>query len=64
MSSSAIFILDLKGKTIISRNYRGDVDMGVIDRFLPLLMDREEDGLACPVISSQDATFVYIKHNN
>ncbi|KHJ95270.1 hypothetical protein OESDEN_04788 [Oesophagostomum dentatum] len=38
--------------------------MGVIDRFLPLLMDREEDGLACPVISSQDATFVYIKHNN
>ncbi|RCN50363.1 adaptor complexe medium subunit family protein [Ancylostoma caninum] len=64
MSSSAIFILDLKGKTIISRNYRGDVDMGVIDRFLPLLMDREEEGLACPVISNQDATFVYIKHNN
>ncbi|PIO62543.1 hypothetical protein TELCIR_15895 [Teladorsagia circumcincta] len=37
--------------TIISRNYRGDVDMGVIDRFLPLLMDREEDGLACPVFT-------------
>ncbi|KJH47168.1 adaptor complexe medium subunit family protein [Dictyocaulus viviparus] len=51
MSSSAIFILDLKGKTIISRNYRGDVDMGLIDRFLPLLMDREEDGLASPVFT-------------
>ncbi|VDM57225.1 unnamed protein product [Angiostrongylus costaricensis] len=64
MSSSAVFILDLKGKTIISRNYRGDVDMGLIDRFLPLLMDREEEGLASPVISNQDVTFVYIKHNN
>ncbi|KAJ1345984.1 hypothetical protein KIN20_000639 [Parelaphostrongylus tenuis] len=64
MSSSAVFILDLKGKTIISRNYRGDVDMGLIDRFLPLLMDREEEGLASPVISNQDVTFVFIKHNN
>jgi len=27
MTASAVFILDLKGKVIISRNYRGDVPM-------------------------------------
>ena len=27
MVASAVFILDLKGKVIISRNYRGDVPM-------------------------------------
>ncbi|CAI4229977.1 unnamed protein product [Auanema sp. JU1783] len=64
MSSSAIFILDLKGKTVIARNYRGDVDMGVIDKFMPLLMDMEEDGQMSPVITHQDSTFVFIKQNN
>ena len=29
MVASAVFILDLKGKVIISRNYRGDVPMCV-----------------------------------
>ncbi|VDK20406.1 unnamed protein product [Anisakis simplex] len=64
MSSSAIYILDLKGKVIISRNYRGDVDMSVIDKFMPLLMEREEDGRQSPILDHQDATFIYIKHSN
>jgi hypothetical protein len=49
---------------IISRNYRGDVDMGVIDRFMPALMDREEDGMTSPILHHDEATFVYIKHTN
>ncbi|VDO42628.1 unnamed protein product, partial [Onchocerca flexuosa] len=44
MSCSAIYILDLKGKVIISRNYRGDIDMSIIDKFMPLLLEREEEG--------------------
>uniref|UniRef100_A0A0N5A8T1 MHD domain-containing protein n=1 Tax=Syphacia muris TaxID=451379 RepID=A0A0N5A8T1_9BILA len=64
MSSSAVYILDLKGKVIIARNYRGDIDMGVIDKFLPLLMEREEEGRQSPVIDYSDATFIYIKHAN
>lgn len=44
MSCSAVFILDLKGKVIISRNYRGDIDMNVIDKFIPRLIDMEEEG--------------------
>ena len=31
MACSALFFLDLKGKVIISRNYRGDVPMNVAE---------------------------------
>jgi len=64
MSSSAIFILDLKGKVIVGRNYRGDVDMNVIDKFMPLYMEKEEEGYLTPVLYHHEATFVYVKHSN
>lgn len=32
MVASALFIMDLKGKIIISRNFRGDIPMTVSDR--------------------------------
>ncbi|CAJ0578272.1 unnamed protein product, partial [Mesorhabditis spiculigera] len=64
MASSAIFILDLKGKVIIARNYRGDVDMGVIDKFMPLLVEKEEEGMVTPILIHHEATFVFIKHSN
>jgi AP-1 complex subunit mu len=41
--SSAVFILDLKGKVIISRNYRGDVPMaGVSDKFTAAVVNQED----------------------
>ena len=85
MSSSAIFILDVKGKVnlwldfpsfglisflgfwwqvLISRNYRGDVEMGIIDKFLPLLMEKEEEGNVTPLIQTTECTFMYIQHQN
>lgn len=64
MSSSAIYILDVKGKVLISRNYRGDIDLGVIEKFMPLLMEKEEEGLVTPLIYTNECTFAYIKYNN
>jgi len=64
MSSSVVYILDLKGKVLISRNYRGDLDMGMIDKFMPLVMDREEEGNISPIIQHGDVTFAFIKYNN
>ncbi|KAI1700126.1 adaptor complexes medium subunit family domain-containing protein [Ditylenchus destructor] len=67
MVCSAIFILDLKGKVIISRNYRGDVDMTVIEKFIPMLIDmEEEEGFQAPIMSveSPESTFIFIKYNN
>lgn len=37
-----IFLLDVKGKVLIARNYRGEIDSNVIDKFMPLLMEKGE----------------------
>ncbi|XP_007430263.1 AP-1 complex subunit mu-2 [Python bivittatus] len=64
MSASAIFILDLKGKPLISRNYKGDVNMSEIDYFMPLLMQKEEECALTPVLSHGKVHFLWIKHSN
>ena len=38
--------------------------MNVIEKFLPLVLDEEEDSNSSPIIISEDVTFVYIKYNN
>uniref|UniRef100_A0A8C2XIP7 AP-1 complex subunit mu-2 n=1 Tax=Cyclopterus lumpus TaxID=8103 RepID=A0A8C2XIP7_CYCLU len=57
-----IFIFD--SSVLICRNYKGDVDMAEIDHFFPLLMQHEEDGLLCPVLSRGNVHFMWIKHSN
>jgi len=64
MVASAIYILDSKGKVLISRNYRGDIPMNVIDHFPKLLLEHEEEGTLTPVIPKDDMAFVFIKFNN
>ncbi len=51
-------------QVLISRNYRGDVEMGVIDKFLPLLMEKEEEGNLTPLLQTSGCTFMYIQHQN
>jgi len=60
---SALFIMDIKGKVIISRNYRGDVPMTVNERFASYIHEKEEMEQR-PVFTDEGYTFVYIKHNN
>lgn len=38
--------------------------MGVIEKFMPLLMEKEEEGLLTPILQTNDCTFSYIKYNN
>ncbi|CAD5115911.1 DgyrCDS4845 [Dimorphilus gyrociliatus] len=64
MSCSALYILDVKGKVLVCRNYRGDMDMSCIDKFMPLLMEREEEGSQSPIIQHGYNTYIYIKYNN
>ncbi|KAJ8040344.1 AP-1 complex subunit mu-1 [Holothuria leucospilota] len=64
MSVSAIYFLDMKGKVLISRNYRGDIDMSLIDKLLPLMMDNEEEGKQSPIITHGNVSFMFIKHSN
>jgi AP-1 complex subunit mu len=64
MACSAIYILDMKGKVLLYRNYRGDIENSVIDKFIGLINDSEDDGTLTPLITTQETTFAYIKHNN
>lgn len=44
MVASAVFITDLSGKMIISRNYRGDVPMSkAVERFCKYLLDTPDE---------------------
>lgn len=49
---------------MISRNYRGDIDFGIIDKFIPVLTEREEEGNITPLITTAGVTFAYVKFNN
>ncbi|KAF8368852.1 apm-1 [Pristionchus pacificus] len=64
MATSAVFILDLKGNVIISRNYRGDIEMAVIEKFMPLVVEKEDEGVHTPIITHDGVSYVYIKHMN
>lgn len=63
MSASCLFIMDAKGKVIISRNYRGDMTMSVAETFAKHLLEDDESQLT-PIITDEGNTFVYIRHNN
>ena len=64
MSLSALFILDINGTALISRDYRGDINKEVIDNFLPLITRHEETGTSAPVLHHNGTTFAYVKFNN
>eukprot|EP01066_Platyproteum_vivax_P013100 Platyproteum_vivax@DN5957_c0_g1_i1.p1 len=61
--ASAIFILDLKGKVIISRNYRGEVPMTVTDRFQKNVIEQDEMQVK-PVFTEDGVSYAWITTNN
>lgn len=63
MVLSAVFVMDPKGKVLISRNYRGDIPMSVSEKFALHIQEREESELR-PVFTEEGITYVYIKANN
>ncbi|KAF8571264.1 hypothetical protein P879_01198 [Paragonimus westermani] len=63
MVVSGLFILDNKGKVLIYRNYRGDVENSAIEKFLPVAMEREDEGSLIPVLQIGEITYTYVKYN-
>ncbi|KAK2087592.1 hypothetical protein P7K49_033499 [Saguinus oedipus] len=57
---------DPKGSrlVLICRNYRGDVDMSEVEHFMPILMEKEEEGMLSPILAHGGVRFMWIKHNN
>jgi len=55
--------MDLKGKVIICRNYRGDVPMTTSERFSRYIQEKDEMDQR-PIFTDAGYTFASIKHNN
>ena len=51
-------------QVLLSRNYRGDIEMSVIEKFMQLLLEKEDESQLSPIFQLGDVAFVYIKHNN
>ncbi|GAW83322.1 AP-1 complex subunit mu [Plasmodium gonderi] len=60
---SAIFIIDMKGKVIINRNYRGEVNMNLTEVFYNCVID-QEDNLIKPIFHVNGLTYCWIAYNN
>ena len=61
---SAVFILDAQGRVLIFRDYRGDVPIHHVDRFMGRLAELEEEGGLSPVVEGEGVTYVYLQHSN
>ncbi|KAJ2365782.1 AP-1 adaptor complex mu subunit Apm1, partial [Coemansia sp. RSA 2607] len=63
--ASSVFLLDLKGKPLIARDYRGDIPLTAIDRFMPLLQEREdEEGTGLPVMTENGVTYLHLREKD
>ncbi|RXM92330.1 AP-1 complex subunit mu-1, partial [Acipenser ruthenus] len=49
-------------QVLISRNYKGDIDMNEIDHFMPILMQKEEEVDVSPFVAHGAVHFLWIKH--
>lgn len=63
MVASAIYIMDSKGKILISRNYRGDVTRANADKFALKIQETDPADMK-PVFSEDGVNYVYVQHAN
>ncbi|CAO1945684.1 hypothetical protein SETIT_5G286700v2 [Setaria italica] len=63
---SALFLLDIKGRVLVWRDYRGDVSALQAERFFTKLLDKEGDAEVHSPVVYDDAgvTYMFIQHNN
>lgn len=63
MVASAIYIMDPKGKIIISRDYRGDIPLSATVKFNQRLQESDESDVK-PVFSIDGVTYVFVRESN
>ncbi|GMH20741.1 hypothetical protein Nepgr_022583 [Nepenthes gracilis] len=64
-AASALFLLDIKGRVLIWRDYRGDVSAVQAERFFTKLIEKEGDPQSQdPVVYDDGITYMFIQHNN
>ncbi|KAJ7943684.1 AP-1 complex subunit mu-2 [Quillaja saponaria] len=64
-AASALFLLDIKGRVLISRDYRGDVSAVQTERFFTKLIEKEDDPQSQdPVVYDNGVTYMFVQHSN
>jgi AP-1 complex subunit mu len=64
MSVSGIFVLDVKGRILIYRDYRGDVSTKFAEKFMSKVNESEDSGKLSPVLHDEGVTYIYLQHTN
>lgn len=64
MSVSAIFVLDVKGRILIYRDYRGDVSTKFAEKFMSKVNESEDSGKLSPILHDEGVTYIYLQHSN
>ncbi|CDK25139.1 unnamed protein product [Kuraishia capsulata CBS 1993] len=68
--ASSIHFLDLKGKALLSRDYKGDIPNGALEKFPVLLVDHTNTGLGSdetslpPVLYDNGINYIYVVHKD
>ncbi|KAI9606892.1 hypothetical protein H4Q26_006436 [Puccinia striiformis f. sp. tritici PST-130] len=64
--ASLVAICDLKGKSLIQRSYRDDVLPATVEKFMPNLLEMEENDVSSvtPCFTVAGINYMYIRHNN
>lgn len=60
---SALYFLDRKGKIIIFRNYRGEVDQDISENFCKEVLELEESNMK-PAFTIDNIHYCWLKHSN
>jgi AP-1 complex subunit mu len=52
-------------QSLIQRSYRDDVPAATVEKFLPLVLDMEEDNqTVTPCFTHEGVNYLHIRHNN
>lgn len=64
--ASALFVVDGKGRVLISRSFRNDLPDGILLEFKARVLSVDDESSVCPLIRVEDEgyTLCHIKHNN
>ncbi|CAN1161863.1 AP-1 complex subunit mu-2 [Linum perenne] len=62
---SALFLLDIKGRVLVWRDYRGDVTALQAEKFFTKLIEKEGDPQSQdPVVYDNGVSYMFIEHSN
>ncbi|GFY91409.1 clathrin adaptor complexes medium subunit family protein [Actinidia rufa] len=64
-AASALFLLDIKGRVLVWRDYLGDVSAVQAERFFTKLIEKEGDPRSQePVAYDNGVTYLFVQHSN